>query len=350
MKKIIAVLFAVTVGSVWAYNPPPGGESYPLLGHPALILNAGSVAGGGIFNAGPWSAGLNPALIAGIQRVSADVAYTGLLGKENHLGSVINLALLFPGRWGVFSIAGTTLLSPPENMDLGSTLAFRASFSKDISEKFYVGASVFTGFSYKFNDFAAALDLGAFFRLGSLGFLKDARLGITLANLGKPFKSDVWDITGGEADFVYGFITPKVGFAASLVDAKAFKLGFSTDLAAPAAQNALWSIGAQALIANFLTISGGWDINLREILAANENDAIANFIHSPYIGISVKIAMNIGGKFMESRGWQQSDLEISGAGQKLHDDVWLFSAGATANFGLRDTTPPVIELWAGEED
>jgi len=295
--------------------------------------------------------------------VSADIAYTGLSGSDadgaeykGAWGSVISAALLLPGRWGVFSGSSTVVLGVPGDMPIRDTTGLRASFAKDISDSFYVGASLFAGFSWKFDNFALAGDLGAFLRLGQIGFLRDARLGMVLANLGATFKAvypdDGYGIKGvSEAGYVPGIFTPRGGFAATLFETQAFRAGFSTDIAFPSFQNLLWNIGLQASIGGLVTISAGWDVNVAEAVELNKNGKSG--LHSPYVGLGVKLVMNTGeNEFMKSRGWQQSDLAISAVAQQLHEgfegNLFLVSAGATANFGQRDTSPPVIELWNGE--
>jgi hypothetical protein len=44
------------------------------------------------------------------------------------------------------------------------------------------------------------------------------------------------------------------------------------------------------------------------------------------------------------RGWDKTDINISGVYQQLNDRINLFSAGASAHFGAIDRSPPVIEV------
>ena len=51
---------------------------------------------------------------------------------------------------------------------------------------------------------------------------------------------------------------------------------------------------------------------------------------------------------MANKGWDQSDMTVSGAYKQLYKNVNAVSAGAILNLGLADTKAPEIQLW-GEQ-
>ena len=79
MKKIFAVVAAVAVSSasLFAYNPPFGGEELFRLTNPEMLSgSSSSAAGGPAFNVIPASITYNPALPAGSEILTFDVSGT----------------------------------------------------------------------------------------------------------------------------------------------------------------------------------------------------------------------------------------------------------------------------------
>jgi hypothetical protein len=337
MKTFISVigLAAIITGGVYAKDPPPYGENIFLLGFPGLISNAASAAGGGLYDAGPYSININPALTAPLQRVSADLG-ASIMARDADGGFAFLAGTLLPTRWGVWTavLQGAFLetpLYPP-----GNTFTGRSGWSRDLTEKLYVGASIFAGGTSKYgSDFAAGLDLGFVYRIGNLGFLKDARMSAVFANIGKTFSNDYFDNFPGA-------FTVKGGFAAVLFENDKFSTGFSADLAVPSFQNALLSLGLEFGIVKIITVSLGWDMNVREL--ANNIDP-----HTPFIGIAVKWTANTGGSdILMKQGWEKTDLSVSSLYQRLDGKTNLFSAGLSAEFGSLDKNPPLIDMGDAE--
>jgi hypothetical protein len=316
-----------------AYSPAPSGESLFLFGFPSLISSAASTGGGGLFDAGPYSVTLNPALVAPVQRVSADLGF-GMLMKEDK-GAALHIAALFPTRWGVWTgtVQGSFInetLSPP-----GNVISGRAGWAREINEKLYLGASVFAGVLFNYGGgFAAGLDLGLVYRLGSMGFLKDVRASAVFANIGKTFEGDY-------GSFPSAF-TPKAGFAAVLFRVKGIEAGFSADMSLPSLQNFAFSAGAELRIMDMVQISAGWDMNAREL--SNGLDP-----HGIFVGASFKWTANTAkSDFLSKQGWQKTDIDVSALWQELYDGIHLVSAGVSAQFGSLDRDAPVIELGDAE--
>jgi hypothetical protein len=333
-----------------AYNPPQGGDDYWLLGHP--VVNSGSTAaGGGMFNPGTPSIGLKPALVAGNQRVSASlgmalVAGERLITEKTDMAYAMQLGLSIPNRWGVWTGQIATVLSTPENSGMGNSFSGRFTFSRDITENFYFGSSLWAGGAGSPGSWALALDAGVFFRLGNWAFLKDMRLGLVAANMGKTFKGD-YGVKGFRdklGDYYYpSFITPRAGFAATVLSNRTVQMGFSTGLEIPSFQNFIWNIGLEAFIANIVTVSAGWKLNAVEI-------AEGAGARLPDISLLFTFSANTGkSAFMEKQGWDKSDFTVGGQYQSLGKRLSAWSAGATANFGMKDTDPPDIKLWEGSK-
>jgi hypothetical protein len=337
LKKIIFIGIAVIfIQSVYSKDTPPYGENLFMLGFPGFISNAASTAGGGLYDAGPYSININPALTAPLQRVSADIGST-ILGKDGDTGFAFLLGALLPSRWGVWTASTQgafldTPLSPP-----GNAFSGRFGWSRDFTENLYLGASVFAGVISNYGvGGAGGLDIGVVYRMGSLGFLKDARLAAAFVNVGKTFDNDYYKNFPGA-------FTPKGGFAAILFENNSFAAGFSADLSFPTFQNAVLNAGLELGIIKMITISFGWDVNIKELVDDKDN------IHTPFIGISFKWTANTGSSdIMRGQGWEKTDVDISALYQQINNNINLFSAGVSAQFGSIDREPPVIKLGDSE--
>ncbi|AEE16294.1 hypothetical protein [Treponema brennaborense] len=336
-KKILAAAagFLCSAVAVFAYDPPAGAEYMFRLVSPDMLSQAGSSAGGGFFTTAPDSITINPALTAGDQRIGLDAGYTALFSTSGgfSLGGAGQLGLLVPTRWGVFSGVLQGISADFEPLKLYNTVALRTGFAKDITDNLYAGAAL--NGSVNWGDgvhWGLGLDVGVWYRLGALGFLRDTRIGFSLANMGKPL---VWGMPG--------IFTPRMGIAATLFSVKNLKGAFSADLSAPQFSNLVFDAGLQLQFSDMVTLKTGWQFNLKEVIAENYNLL-------PSVGVSVKFGINTtDNRFMAENGWQQSDLITSGAWQQLYGGVQAVSAAASLRLGLTDTEAPVIVLWGDEE-
>jgi hypothetical protein len=248
--------------------------------------------------------------------------------------------------WGG-TVAG--LFAAPANTGLKNGMTFRANFARDISENFYVGASLWGGFETGAADsvsaFAIAADFGVLIRLRDAGFLHNMRVGIVLANLGKTFNTPygIYGYKDTEWNRAFpGALTPKAGFAAEFVDRENFLMGFSTGASFPTVQNVCWNIGLDTFIANCISINVGWDVNLRETLELNT-------FRLPSVTLAFTFHANTGkSKLMAKQGWSQSDFTPALQYRSLGKGLNAVSAGMSANFGTTDKEPPVIKLGAPE--
>ncbi|MDR2445804.1 MAG: hypothetical protein LBD58_00715 [Treponema sp.] len=344
MKRILFSLLMIVflIQTVWSNDPPAGGERLFFLGHPDFISGAMSTSGGGVFApevVGSHVMGVNPALAAGVQRFSIDAAYTGLVGTGGY-GNAFYAGALFPSRYGVFSGGVQGAFLPLDAMNLGNTLLARAGFSRDVTDRLFVGADLYGGGAFggaDRADWALGLDAGFVYRLGSAAFLKNARYSVVIRNMGKNFIDD-------EKNIYPGILTPAAGFAALFVDKEKLSAGFSADVSFPFCQNLVFSLGLQAKIARFIMVSAGWDINLREVIKLKGDG-----VHLPFVGIGIQFTADMSKSgFMSRQGWQKTDIDVSGVWQQLHNKAQVFSVGMTANFGLQDEEAPVIQI--GDEE
>jgi len=255
------LVFAASI--LFAYNPPVGGDSAHTVLSPDLLGGGTSVSGGAFSPALPGELAVNPALGAGEQRIILDASYAALMGtgSESGLGHVLNLGALYPTRWGVIAGSLGFLGSPFDSLPLGWSETLHASVSKDITDKFYVGTGITASAG---SGWGLSADLGMLYRLGTVGFMSDARIGAAITGLGRTFTPGTEGINGGTASGFPSMITPRAGFGATLVTAKDFKLGGSVDLSAPTFQNLVLDTGLEAVFRDIVTLRTGWNFNLTE--------------------------------------------------------------------------------------
>ncbi len=337
MKRFLCTAAMVlSLSCVFSIDFPIGGDYAFRLTNPELLSGAGSVAGGGFYTSGPSSIVNNPALTANDQRIMLNLGYTALFSSEYNagFGSGAQIALLVPSRWGVFTGILDGIFCDVGKLEYGNLLNLRGGFSKDITERLYAGFGLSAGTRWADGtDWHLALDLGFVYHWGNWGFLKDFRLAAAITNLGKPYEIGMPSIA-----------IPKVGIAGTLfsVSNDNVAAGFSADLSFPMFMNMVFDAGLQLRIAKVITIKSGWQLDVRDTVNKNYNLL-------PSIGLTVRFGINTKkNQFMIENGWQQSEITVSGAWQKLYQDVTAISAGAAINLGLRDTEAPQIQLW-GEE-
>lgn len=334
MKRFLCtVALALSLSFVFSIDFPMGGDYAFRLTNPELLTSAGSAAGGGFYSSGPSSIINNPALTASEQRIMLNLGYTALFATQNRggFGSGAQIALLIPSHWGVFTGILDGIFCNVGKLEYGNLLNLRGGFSKDITERLYAGFALSTGIRWADGiDWHLALDLGFVYHWGRLGFLKDFRIAGALTGLGKPYEIGMPSIA-----------TPKVGVAGTLfsVSNDNVAAGFSADLSFPMFVNMVLDAGLQLRIAKFITVKSGWQFDVRDTVNKNYNLL-------PSVGLTVRFGINTKeNQFMLNKGWQQSEITVSGAWQKLYQDVTAISAGAAINLGLKDTEAPKIQLW-----
>ncbi|MBQ0167677.1 MAG: hypothetical protein KBT02_11280 [Treponema sp.] len=347
-KKLLSVLVLVfCCGLVCAYNPPSGGELLYLLATPQSLSNGASAAGGALPYATAEHTAINPALVAGEQRIVVNAGFTGLFGPEDDsgFGSAMHVGAVIPTKYGVFTGAVQGVFTDFQIFDLGNTMTIRGGFAKDISDSIHVGASLASSFGSGFGFFG---DLGVLWNKGTihkLPWLKDVRIGFALTELGLPVSNADAVALNTEKDIsgYPGWVTPRAGIAGTLISAEKLKFGASADIATPSFQNILVDLGLQCLLFDTVRIKTGWEFNLRECIAGTA-------VYYPDVTVAVKIGFRSkDDSFLTEHGWQQSELVPAAGYRYLEDGVQAYSAELAAHLGLKDTEAPVIELWADEE-
>jgi len=333
---VVCLLLAVSI--LFAYNPPTGGDSAHTVLSPDLLGGGTSVTGGAFSPSLPGELAVNPALGAGEQRIILDASYAALVGtgSESGLGHVLNLGALYPTRWGVIAGSLGFLGSPFDSLPLGWSETLHASVSKDITEKFYVGTGITASAG---SGWGLSADLGMLYRLGTVGFMSDARIGAAMTGLGRTFTPGTDGINGGNASGFPSMITPRAGFGATLVSAKDFKLGGSIDLSAPTFQNLVLDTGLEAVFKDMVTLRTGWNFNLTETV----NDR-QTYLPSFGLGVKLKIDSKDTESFLARNGWGQSEITPSFAVKPFYNDIYAFGGGVNARLGVIDRKAPAIAV------
>ncbi len=347
MKKTLCAMLAFFgAAGIFAYNPPAGGQNILRLSEPQLVTGANSCAGGGIFGVTPASIINNPALTAWEQRITLDAAGTIFVNTNSEddkkLGSALEGGLLLPSRWCVSSFLFQGVWTEFSDMPIGDSLSFTGGFSKDITDEVSVGIAGNFAVTYGEikSDWMASGSLGAYYNFGDLGFLKSLRFGLALTNLGRVFnENETLGIKGSEAEKWPGFCTLRAGLAGSLVKTDSFELGASMDFAAPTFQNFVFDTGVQILVMDFLKISSSWEFDLMEFKEESKNIM-------PSVGVSFKFNFNSSkDSYLAKKGWEQSEMTVSGSWKQMYENVNAISAGLLMNLGLKDTKAPEVSLW-----
>lgn len=345
LKKIMASLAFCAGAALYAYNPPAGGQNLLRISSPELLTEGSSAAGGAIFSVSTDSPVNNPALTAYEQRAVLNLSGTMLFDSKDEsdksVGGAFEGGILLPSRWGVSSFLVQGVFVPFYDMHLGNSFNFTANFAKDVTDSLSVGASAALGVFYGHgSDWTGGLNLGAFYTLGEISFLKDLRFGASLLNLGKPLgNTTVFGITGDEASAWPAIATLKIGAAGTLLELQSFKAGASVDFSFPSFQNFVCDAGLQFLFADVVKLSTSWEYDVREFSEGSKN-------LMPSVGLSFQFKFRSkDGSFLAEKGWEQSEMTVNGAWKQLYKNVNAVSAGAKINLGLKDTQAPEIILW-----
>lgn len=337
-KRFVIIGFvSVLLLGAYGYSPANSGELLYQLVSPSVLANGASVAGGALSGVAPEHIALNPAVLAGEQRLVLSLGYTGLIDSTNSsYGQAGQVGFALPTRYGVFTTAVQGVFSELESVKLGNSVTVRTAFSKDVTEKLYVGA----GFSGAFgSDWAVNLDLGFVYSQGTIKaipFLSDFRWGASLTGLGKPYSPN--DTSGNPS-----MITPHLGLATTLVSIDKVIVGFSSDISFPFFQNLVFDTALQIAYADIIHLGTSWSLNLRDVM----NDEAS---YLPTVSLSFKFGIKSkDDSFLTKKGWQQNEIVPGFAYRNLYDNVSVLSAGTLFYLGLKDTNAPEIQVWGENE-
>ena len=339
LKYVSGIILLTAVASLlFAYNPPAGGDESASLLSAETLGGSESVAGGPFGSALPGELAVNPALSAGEQRIILDASYAALIGSgsDSGLGHVVNLGGVYPTRFAVFGGSVNFLTAPFDSLALGTAGTIRGSVAKDLTDKLYVGtglaASVGTGWG-------VSGDLGILYKIGNLGFMRNARFGASLTGIGRTFTPNTDGVKGGSATGYPSMFTPRAGLAATLFTAKDVKLGATADLSAPSFQNLALTTGVEALFKDFLTVRAGWNLNLLESVESSQT-----YVPSIGIGANLKLDSKKSDSFLARNGWGQSDITPTFAVKPFYKDIYAVGAGVNMHLGVTDNVPPAIAV------
>ena len=328
MKRFVlaAVLLAVCA-AVFAYNPPYGGEEPFRLTNPEMMMGAASASGGPAFTVLPSSITYNPAIPAGQQHVTLDLSGTLLFNVDkaystdakNGLG--FQAGMIVPTEKVVLSFTMNYLNADFYGMNLDSTFIMHGGASKELNEKFSVGANAYIGFG---SCFSIGTDAGVLFKLDDMERLKNPRLGLSLLNLGiSSSDSTVVGIDGSGADYYPSPLTSRASFGATFFEKDSWTGAFSVDASIPFFQNFITDAAVAFCYNNSVTLSAAMQFNIREI-AEGGADGLSWFS----IGITFKNFERIKQKIAGTNPiLQQSDYTGSFATQCLYSGILAVSGG-----------------------
>ncbi|MDA3811703.1 MAG: OmpA family protein [Spirochaetaceae bacterium] len=336
MKKFTATVIFI-ISALAAF-----GQSVHTSGDNAFSLYSIQSLSGGVHVTDmvtPQNTMYNPASAAGFQRTTADLNYINLqgLGSISGAGHAINGAISFPTKYGVLTgslhFIGTNGLAG-STMDFGNVFTGNFTFSKELYSDFYIGSGLTFSAGSSFysstdSDWGLGLNLGFIHIPGTLGFMKNFKWGMTIANMGKGY---------GDGGAAYGFdeaipgnFTVGAGFQFDIVDLKNFTWTIEGDLRTPIFTDLKMDIGTDILIANLINIDSSVSLSFRDAIAGEAGTLI------PSVGISVKIPL---GSQEVTGVLGSSEMNVNIAAAPLYDDVWAFGGGLTVPFGVIDNNPP----------
>ena len=283
----------------------------------------------------PMGTLLNPAVSAGRERTTLDLSYIALTRVAPSValgGNVVNLGLSLPTRAGVLSAVGrftNTSFSPAvDGLQWSPLGALSVSFSKDLFPDLYVGAGVSGEFG---KDWGLGLDLGFLSFVGDVGFLKDLRWGGALRGIGKAYPDpDTNHSLGNPPAF-----TPAVGASFGVVKTRDIGLSFAPDLSFPTFQDVRFVLGMTFSVRDVFFLNTAFTEDARQVLGIEPSRSLP---------VSVGISVRLSGIGAKAGGQDVTEVNTSVAAAPLQDDVWGFGLGVNVPIGVRDVTPPKIEL------
>jgi len=174
--------------------------------------------------------------------------------------------------------------------------------------------------------------------------MKDFRYGVSVLNLGKNYgQQSLPGIKDGAASSLPTIATIKAGAAGTLVQNDIIKLGASVDLTIPAFMNVIADVGLQFAVKEMLFISVSEKLNVAELV-----NGVKNVM--PAVGLSFRFTFDVkNNDYLNKNGWSQSEMSASVSWRQFNETVNAVSAGVDVNLGLKDETPPVIQLWLEDD-
>ncbi|MEW6548654.1 MAG: FlgD immunoglobulin-like domain containing protein [Spirochaetota bacterium] len=324
----------------FAYDPPKGAFFLRSIYSPWGLASTPTVTG----PSAPWAALLNPSATAAEQMTEVEGAYVGITdfgAAGQGWGSAASVAFSLPAPYGVWGGAVSFLHAPGTmtSMPLGTFGSVRVGFAKDLFPDLYAGSAldITMGGNGSFG-WGVGLDLGLTYLAGDLGFLKDARFGLSLLDIGKGYStSPLTGMFGGAASSYPSAFTLGLGARGYLVRSFNWNLDLGLDLWSPSFQDLEADISLGLGFRDFATLRLGWSIGLRDIIQGTGRSYL------PSIGVSGVIPLGKGLTLGKS-SHRDASLGIGAAAAPLYDSLYAVGAGFNLSFGLEDKTPPDISL------
>jgi len=344
MKKFKQILFSFVVFNflfflnpaytVAPYNPVLGGEQFPSLYSTSVLAGGLSVAGSSLGGFLPAMLAINPALAAGEENPILDLSYILLSGIQTVRGAghVGNAGFAYPGNWGVVSGLLNFSHVKLDSLNFGTFGQGRFSYSKDLTENLYVGTGFYLAAG---SNWALGLDIGVLYKLPQVAFLHNARVGISLTGIGKPFNPRMNGVKDNGNMLGYpSLFTPHVGFATDFANFEKFKMGMYVDVATPAFTNMTIETGFDMLIADLVSLRSAYTFNFLEALKEKQT-------HIPSFGIGVKFDIKPKANSSTSK---ETLIMPQFAVKPFYNNIWAFGFGLNVKFGTEDKEGPKIDL------
>ncbi|THB62987.1 MAG: hypothetical protein D6B26_06495, partial [Spirochaetaceae bacterium] len=318
------------------FNPAAGGDELDRFLSPRM-LNVGDF---GLINEYPSSGVINPAAPAAEQRVHLDASYINVSDFANKISNahVINLGGIYPSPAGVAGANLQFLHSRQQSFNVGTMLRLLTSFSKEVYDTIDVGAGIDFAIGYGDQlDWSLTGKLGIIHSLENTIDIPGARYGIAITGLGKWFQGNT----------IFGPypspFTPVLEFGFSPVITEKIQWDVFTKLSFPSFQNVRTAVGTELIIARFLRVGGGINLDLKSIL--NNPSSAGNYL--PSIGLDVQFSTDIDTEksaVASQQGWTKSDIRVRAGAAPLPLDTWAIGAGVNAALGVVDTEAPIIDI------
>lgn len=345
MKKILSFIAGVALAApIFAYNPPVQGENFTGFINPQQLTVGNSAAGGPLFNISPSSVTVNPALGAYQNRVSLDLGYTAILtgDSSNPYGHSFGTGILVPTKYFNMSAEFFAAGIDSYKMQFADSVNLKTTFSKEVAENFAIGIGIGGGYLWGAGyDWSLTADVGAVYKWGELGPMRNFRLAASALNIGKVYnKADVYGIFGDHSNSrdwasFPGFLTLRAGAAAEFVNTKEFVLGLSLDVTTPFFQNLIFDAGVQMKIIDMIYISSNWQFDMAACTQGKMS-------WIPTVGLTFKFSFD--SSFTNKEDWQKSDMQVGAAWKNVYNNVNAISAGTIINLGQPDKKAPVINI------
>lgn len=343
-KKTVSILLGIGLGALaFAYNPPVQGENLASFINPNQMTIGNSTAGGPLLTITPSSVFVNPALGSYQNRITFDFGYTGIITSDQSVPyeQAFGTGILIPTDWCNITTEIFGIFADSEKMQLGNTLNFKGTLSKEVMENLSIGVGIGTGYFWGYNtDWNLVLDIGAVYKWGELGPMKNFRIGASILNLGKVYNNNYTmgikrRNDGSEWSTFPSFMTVKAGAAAEFVNTQNFTLGLSVDVSTMFFSNIVFDAGVQMNIYDIVYINSGWQFDIQAAAMGYQN-------WIPIIGIAFKFGLDT--SFTNKKNWSKSDMSVASAWKQVAGDVNAISLGAVVNLGQQDRSAPVITI------